>query len=169
MRSSPWVIRWSSSRSWDRGAAHRQASDRDAAESLLEHKAALPNYQHHIYYIQRYVEKGGFDIRSFVVGERCVAAIRRTSEAWRTNTARGATTENQPIDEALSCASVAAAKAVGGGMLAVDLFQIDGEYLVNEVNDTMEFRNSIAPTGVDIPQLMVDYVIEELNRQQAAA
>ena len=153
--------------SWGRLIA--KASDRDSAESLLEHKAALPNYQHHIYYIQRYVDKGGFDIRSFVIGDRCVAAIRRTSKAWRTNTARGATTENQPVNEALAAASLAAAKAVGGGMLAVDLFEVDGEYLVNEVNDTMEFRNSVAPTGVDIPQEMVDYVIEQMRSQEAAA
>ena len=31
--------------------------------------------------------------------------------------------------------------------------------LVNEVNHTMEFRNSVPATGVDIPGLMVDYVI----------
>jgi [lysine-biosynthesis-protein LysW]--L-2-aminoadipate ligase len=33
---------------------------------------------------------------------------------------------------------------------------------VNEVNDTMEFRNSIEPTGVDIPQAMVEHVLTEV-------
>ena len=45
-----------------------------------------------------------------------------------------------------------AAQAVGGGILAIDVLE-DPEHglLVNEINATMEFRNSIAPTGVDIP------------------
>jgi len=32
--------------------------------------------------------------------------------------------------------------------------------LVNEVNYTMEFRNSIDTTGVDIPAKVVDYVLK---------
>ncbi len=53
-----------------------------------------------------------------------------------------------------------AAKAVGGGVLAVDVLE-DPEQglLVNEVNHTMEFRNSMEPTGVNIPDLIIDYVL----------
>ena len=32
--------------------------------------------------------------------------------------------------------------------------------LVNEVNYTMEFRNSIAPTNVNIPERMVDFCLQ---------
>ena len=52
-----------------------------------------------------------------------------------------------------------AANAVGGGVVAPDIFENNGNYLVNEVNYTMEFRNSIVTTGVDIPKLIIDYVI----------
>ena len=55
--------------------------------------------------------------------------------------------------------SLAAAKAVGNGIVAVDLFESDDGLLVNEVNYTMEFRNSIDTTGVDIPQVVANYVI----------
>ena len=52
------------------------------------------------------------------------------------------------------------ARAVGGGVLAIDLLEDpDHGLLVNEVNHTMEFRNSIATTGVDIPARVVDYVL----------
>jgi [lysine-biosynthesis-protein LysW]--L-2-aminoadipate ligase len=45
-------------------------------------------------------------------------------------------------------------------VLAIDVFEHpERGYLVNEVNHTMEFRNSIAPTGVDIPGRIVDYVL----------
>ena len=55
--------------------------------------------------------------------------------------------------------SLAAANAVGGGIVAVDLFESESGLLVNEVNYTMEFRNSIDTTGVDIPQVVANYVI----------
>ncbi len=44
-------------------------------------------------------------------------------------------------------------------MLAVDLFETDDGLLVNEVNYTMEFRNSIETTGVNIPARVVDYTL----------
>ena len=51
-------------------------------------------------------------------------------------------------------------KAMGGGVLAVDVLEDKQRgYLINEVNHTMEFRNSIATTGVNIPEKMVDYVL----------
>ena len=53
-----------------------------------------------------------------------------------------------------------AAEAVGGGILAVDLMETPDGITVNEVNYTMEFRNSSAPTGVDIPGRIVDYLIK---------
>ena len=53
------------------------------------------------------------------------------------------------------------AHAVGGGLLAIDLFETRDGLMVNEVNHTMEFRNSITTTGVNIPALMVDYVIAQ--------
>jgi [lysine-biosynthesis-protein LysW]--L-2-aminoadipate ligase len=56
--------------------------------------------------------------------------------------------------------SVRAAKAVGGGVVAIDLFEMPDGLMVNEVNYTMEFRNSIDTTGVDIPAKVVDYVVE---------
>jgi len=147
--------------SWGRLVA--RADDRDAAESLVEHRAALPSYMHHVYYLQRYVDKGGCDVRAFVVGERVVAAIRRWSASWRTNTHRGGRAEGLSVSDELASVCLSAARAVGGGMLAIDLFETPDGYLVNEVNDTMEFRNSIEPTGVDIPRAMVEHVLSQVT------
>jgi len=152
--------------SWGRLVA--RADDRDAAESLLEHRAALPSYMHHVYYLQRYVDKGGYDVRAFVVGERVVAAIRRWSANWRTNTHRGGRAEALAVGDDFSSVCLSAARAVGGGMLAIDLFETRDGYLVNEVNDTMEFRNSIEPTGVDIPGAMVEHVLSQVTEGAGA-
>jgi [lysine-biosynthesis-protein LysW]--L-2-aminoadipate ligase len=144
--------------SWGRLLA--KINDRDAAEAILEHKTILGSYHHSIFYIQKYFPKKGRDIRAFVIRDKCIAAIYRTSEHWITNTARGGVATNCPVTEELSNLAVKAAQAVGGGVVALDIFENNGDYLVNEVNYTMEFRNSIATTGVNIPKLIIDYVID---------
>lgn len=142
--------------SWGRLLA--KVNDRDAAEALLEHKETLGGYRHGVFYLQEYVEKRGGDIRAFVVGDRCIAAIHRTSDHWITNTARGAAASNCSVTPELESVARAATRAVGGGVLAVDLFETPGGYLVNEVNATMEFKNSIDVTGVDIPGEVADHL-----------
>jgi len=150
--------------SWGRLLA--RVNDRDAAEAVLEHQETLGSYQHHIHYVQQYIAKPQRDIRAFVVGNRTICAIYRESAHWVTNTARGAVTSNCPVTPELDRLCVQAAQAVGGGILAVDLLE-DPEQglLVNEINATMEFRNSIAPTGVDIPLEIVDYIMSHARQE----
>jgi [lysine-biosynthesis-protein LysW]---L-2-aminoadipate ligase len=143
--------------SWGRLLA--KISDRDAAEALLEHKDTLGSYQHAIFYIQEFVDKPSRDIRSFVVGDETICAIYRESEHWITNTARGGRARNCPVTPDIDRLSRAAARAVGGGVLAIDLLEHPDGLLVSEVNYTMEYRNSIDTTGVDIPGRIVDYVL----------
>ena len=143
--------------SWGRLLA--RVNDQDAAEALLEHKVTLGSFHHGAFYIQEFVRKPGRDIRSFVVGDETICAIYRDSPHWITNTARGASASNCPVSPELHALSQAAARAVGGGVVAIDLFESERGLLVNEVNYTMEFRNSIDTTGIDIPSRIVDYVI----------
>ena len=144
--------------SWGRLLA--RINDRDAAEAIFEHKVTLGSFHHGAFYIQQYVEKPGRDIRSFVVGDQTICAIYRASEHWITNTARGGKASNCPITPEIDQLSRAAAAAVGGGVVAIDLMESDEGLQVIEVNYTMEFRNSIDTTGVDIPGKIVDYVLQ---------
>jgi [lysine-biosynthesis-protein LysW]--L-2-aminoadipate ligase len=145
--------------SWGRLLA--RVNDRDAAEALLEHKKTLGGYQHSVVYIQEYVDKPQRDIRSFVVGDETICAIYRTSPHWITNTARGGAASDCPITPEIDELSRAAASCVGGGFVAIDLLEAPGgRLLVNEVNHTPEFRNSIDTTGVDIPARVVEYVLQ---------
>lgn len=138
--------------SWGRLLA--KVNDREAAEAVIEHKAHLGAH-HQIFYVQEYVEKSGSDVRAFVVGGEPICAIRRESAHWITNTARGGRASNQVVAGELEELLRRVHGAVGGDFLAVDLFGTDSGWLVNEVNDGAEFRNSIAPTGVDIPEAVV--------------
>jgi [lysine-biosynthesis-protein LysW]--L-2-aminoadipate ligase len=147
--------------SWGRLLA--RINDRDAAEALFEHKALLGGPEHSIFYLQRHIDKPGRDIRAFVVGDSVVCAIYRESDHWVTNTARGARTRGCPVGGALRDLALRAATAVGSGVLAVDLL------LVSEVNATMEFRNSIDVTGVDIAGHVADHVREVAEMSMAGA
>ena len=151
--------------SW--GRLLSKVNDREAAEAILEHKQVLGSYHHSIYYIQEYVEKNGRDIRAFVVGDETVCAIYRDSPHWITNTARGGKASNCPVTPKLNRLCLDAAGAVGGGVLALDIFEDDDRgMLVNEINYTMEFRNSIDTTGVNIPARVVDYVLDVAQRER---
>lgn len=144
--------------SWGRLLA--RVNDRDAAEALLEHKQTLGSFHHSTYYIQEHISKPGRDIRAFVIDGETICAIYRSSEHWITNTARGGAATNCPVTDDLAGLCQRAAAAVGGGMLALDLFEdADRGLLVNEINATMEFRNSIDTTGVNIPGRIIDYVL----------
>ncbi len=148
--------------SWGRLLA--RVSDRDSAEAIIEHRQTLGDYNHHTYYVQEYIAKPGRDIRAFVVGERTICAIYRDSPHWITNTARGGQASNCPVTPELDSMCLRAAEAVGGGVLAIDVLEDPQRGpLVCEVNHTMEFRNSITTTGVNIPERIARFVLDALR------
>ena len=150
--------------SW--GRLLSKINDREAAEAILEHKETLGSYQHSIFYIQEYITKPGRDIRAFVIGDQTVCAIYRTSPHWITNTARGGQGVVCPVTPALNAICLAAARAVGGGVLAIDVLEDPQRgYLINEVNHTMEFHTTVPTTGVDIPGMIVDHTLAVAQRQ----
>lgn len=146
--------------SWGRLLA--KVENREMAESLIEHKATL-GVNHQIFYIQEYINKPGRDIRAFVVGDEAICAIYRSSGNWITNTARGGVATNCPVTDEIAELCQRAARAVGDGLLALDLFETENGLTVNEINHTMEFRNSIATTGVNIPEKMVEFVWDKVT------
>lgn len=147
--------------SWGRLLA--RVDSHEMAEAVIEHKASL-GVNHKVFYVQEYINKPGRDIRAFVIGDEPIGAIYRSSENWITNTARGGVATNCPLTPELVAICRETAQALGGGLLAVDLFETDDGFTVNEVNHTMEFRNSIETTGVNIPARMVDYIVSEAKR-----
>ena len=150
--------------SWGRLLA--KINDRDAAEAVLEHKAVLGSYEHSIFYIQEFIEKPGRDIRVLVVGDEPITAIYRKSPHWITNTARGGEGEICPLTPELSEICHRAARAVGGGLLAVDIIEHpQSGFQVNEINHTMEFHTAAPTTGIDIPNLIVDYLLAVAKRE----
>ncbi len=144
--------------SWGRLVA--RLNDRDGAEAVIEHRAVLGSAQQGVYYVQEHIEKPDRDIRVFVVNHEPVAAIVRTSEHWVTNTARGATAANFELNSEAADLAIRSSRAVGADLVAVDLLECpERGLLVNELNHSMEFRNSVETTGVDIPGIVARRVI----------
>ncbi|MEK6976114.1 MAG: lysine biosynthesis protein LysX [Candidatus Thermoplasmatota archaeon] len=101
------------------------------------------------------------DIRAFVVGDETIAAIHRNSPHWITNTAKGGKASNCAVTPDLDDFCQRAAAAVGGGVLALDIMETEAGLTCHEINHTMEFKNSVAPTGVDIPGKVLDYCVRQ--------
>ncbi|MGW3231185.1 lysine biosynthesis protein LysX [Kitasatospora sp. NPDC001095] len=143
--------------------------DEEQGRAILEHRAALPNPQQHLYYLQEHIDKPGRDIKSYVAGDRVVCAIYKNAvDDWRTNTAIGGAATPCPITDELTELAVAAARAVGGGFLGVDLL-IDrqGRLYANEVNHTPEFHGAIDATGADVAGHIADWALAELRTLEA--
>ncbi len=152
--------------SWGRLLA--KINDRDSAEAVLEHKATLGSVQHSVFYIQEYIDKPGRDIRAVVVGDRVLTAIYRMSPHWITNTAKGGEGEVCPITPEIEELCLRAAKAVGGGVLAVDLVEHPHKgLLVNEINHTMEFHTLQPISGVDVADEIVQYVMAVATSEES--
>lgn len=149
--------------SWGRLSA--LLKDEDAARAVIEDREHMfPLYQ--VYYLQEFVKRPQRDIRSFVIGDETVAAIYRYSGGteWRTNTARGGRAEKCKISPELNELSLKAARAVGGEFVGVDLMEGKDGLLVHEVNNTTEFKNTVPATGVDIPGMVIEYLISAQKR-----
>jgi len=152
--------------SWGRLLA--KINDREAAEAILEHKSTLGSYLHSIFCIQEYIPKPERDIRAFVAGDRTVCAIYRKSEHWITNTARGGSSEVCPVTPELDELCVAAARAVGGGVLGVDVIEHpERGLLINEINHTLEFHTAMPTTGVDIAGILVDELLQMAQERRS--
>jgi [lysine-biosynthesis-protein LysW]---L-2-aminoadipate ligase len=137
----------------------------ESARAILEDRETMfPLYQ--VYYIQERIKRPPRDIRTVVIGDRVVGAIYRYSppDDWKTNTARGGKAENCPITRGLEDIILRAAEAVGGGVLGVDCMESPEGLTVHEVNNTIEFKNTVPATGVDIPGLIMDYITQKLKR-----
>ncbi|GAB4386226.1 MAG: lysine biosynthesis protein LysX [Phycisphaerales bacterium] len=154
--------------SWGRLVA--RVNDRDAAEAVIEHRDQLGSTHQHVYYVQEHINKPGRDIRVFVVGGCAIAAIVRTSTHWITNTARGAEAGGLTVSPDMADLCRRAAQAVGADVCAIDLLECPRRgLLVNEVNHSMEFRNSIDTTGINIPLRIAEHVMLIARAQRDAA
>jgi ribosomal protein S6--L-glutamate ligase len=111
--------------------------------------------------VQRFVaESRGRDIRAIVVGDRVVAAMRRTAvgDEFRSNVHRGASTEAVELSEAFEETAVRAAQIMGLRIAGIDLLEGATGPLVLEVNSSPGLEGIETATQLDVAGAMIDYV-----------
>lgn len=129
----------------------------------------LPAYNG-IFYLQSMVEQtGGYaDYRVMVVGDRAVAAMRRESEHWITNVAKGAEPHWVEPTGKLAELAIAATRAVGADYAGVDLIKAaDGTLYILEVNSMPAWRGLQSVAPFDIGEVLVDYVLAKVELELA--
>jgi [lysine-biosynthesis-protein LysW]--L-2-aminoadipate ligase len=146
--------------SWGRMVS--KINDSESAEGILESREKMyPIYQ--IHYIEEFVQRPPRDIRVIMVGDEGVAAIYRHSENgnWKTNMALGGRAEECKISQELEEICIKAKNAVQGQIVGVDLMESKEKgFVVHEVNNTTEYKNTVRVCGVDIPSLILDYALK---------
>ena len=136
-------------------------NDEEAVKAVLEDREHMfPIY--HINYFEEFIKRPPRDIRAIVIGDKVVAAIYRYSgnNEWKTNMALGGHASPCPITTELEDICVKSSKIFKGDIVGVDLMESEKYGLVvHEVNNTTEFKNTVRVTGVDIPDLILDYMV----------
>jgi [lysine-biosynthesis-protein LysW]--L-2-aminoadipate ligase len=136
-------------------------NDEEAVKTVLEDREHMfPIY--HINYFEEFIKRPPRDIRAIVIGDKVVAAIYRYSgnNEWKTNMALGGHASPCPITTELEDICVKSSRIFKGDIVGVDLMESEKYGLVvHEVNNTTEFKNTVRVTGVDIPGLILDYMV----------
>ena len=150
--------------SWGRSVM--PIKDKDTAEAIIENRQVTDGPQDRIYYLQEMIDRPPRDIRVITVGGEPISAMyRKSSGGFKTNIALGADPELCKITNEIEDLCEKASKAVGGGILGIDLME-DKErgLVVHEVNNTVEFKGLVKVSEKNIPKAMIDYAINFIKR-----
>ncbi len=116
-------------------------------------------------------ESRGRDVRALVVGDRVVAAMRRTARAgdFRSNIHRGGIAEAVTLEREYAEAAVKATRVMGLEVAGVDMLEARTGPKIMEVNSSPGFEGLEAATGVDIATLYVEHAAELARARLAPA
>jgi len=133
------------------------APELKVAEAIIE---TLQSRQQNVL-IQSFVkESKGRDIRALVVGDRVVAAMRRTAKGdeFRSNVHRGGSVEGVTLDPAFEETAVRAAQIMGLRVAGVDMLEGADGPLVMEVNSSPGLEGIELATKLDVAGAIIDYI-----------
>jgi RimK family alpha-L-glutamate ligase len=119
-----------------------------------------------VFYVQRFIEHDGCDVRAFVVGNRVVAAIQRRARdgGWRTNVSLGGEAQTLELSPAMTELALRAARAVGADYAGVDLLPArDGTVYALEVNGIPGWSGVQSTTTTDIAGAIIHRLIEKAS------
>ncbi|AJW70364.1 lysine biosynthesis protein LysX [Nitrosopumilus adriaticus] len=150
--------------SWGRGVM--PLKDKDTMEAVFEIRDITDSPHDRIYYLQELIKRPPRDIRVITVGDEPVAAMyRKSSGGFKTNIALGADPELCEITKEMEDMASKASKAMGGGILGIDMMEDDQRGLVvHEVNNTVEFKGLARVSQRNIPKEMVEFALNYVRK-----
>ena len=119
--------------------------------------------------IQKYIEESnGEDIRIFVVGNKVIASMKRTSavDEFRSNVHRGGFTEAIEPTAKEQYIALNATKHLGLGVAGVDIIRSKKGPLLIEVNASPGLQGIEAVTGVNIAKEIILFVEKNVPRKR---
>lgn len=150
--------------SWGRGVI--PIKDKDTMDAISEIRDITDSPHDRIYYLQELVERPPRDIRVITIGDEPVAAMyRKSSGGFKTNIALGADPELCEITKEMEDMAAKASKAMGGGILGIDMMEDEKNGLVvHEVNNTVEFKGLSRVAQRNIPKEMVEFALDYVRK-----
>lgn len=137
------------------------APDAKVAEAIIE---TLHSTKQNVLIQQFIAESRGRDIRALVVGDRVVAAMRRSAvgDEFRSNVHRGGSVEPVELTPEYERAAVRSAQIMGLKIAGVDMLEGNDGPLVMEVNSSPGLQGIEAATKLDVAGAIIDYISNEV-------
>mgnify|MGYP002630728483 CR=1 FL=1 len=138
------------------------AESTQSAASIIE----LLQSQKQNVLVQKFVaESKGKDIRAFVVGDRVVAAMRRTAEGqeFRSNVHRGGSAEAVDLPDEYRETAVRAAQILGLQVAGVDMLEGANGPQIMEVNSSPGLEGIESCTELDVAGAIIDYISAQVD------
>jgi [lysine-biosynthesis-protein LysW]--L-2-aminoadipate ligase len=150
--------------SWGRGVM--PIKDKDTMEAIFEIRDITDSPHDRIYYLQELIKRPPRDIRVITVGDEPIAAMyRKSSGGFKTNIALGADPEICEITKEMEDMATKASKAMGGGILGIDMMEDEQRGLVvHEVNNTVEFKGLARVAKRNIPKEMIEFALNYVRK-----
>ncbi len=115
--------------------------------------------------IQKFVaESKGKDVRAFVIGDRVVAAMRRSAVGteFRSNVHRGGSTEAITLPPEYEATAVRAAQILGLRVAGVDMLEGKDGPQIMEVNSSPGLEGIEGASGIDIADQIIQHLEERV-------
>jgi RimK family alpha-L-glutamate ligase len=143
-----------------RGLGTTRITDPNVAERVFR----TITFYHGVIYMQEFVPHGTTDLRVFVIGNKVVAAMRRTAKDWKTNFSLGAKPESIELSTELENLAIKAAQSLKCKVAGVDILEGPNGSVVLEVNSQPGWQGLQSVTKTNIADQIVNYVLSEVKK-----